>query len=190
MARQLIALISVTVFLFLALLLRPALLRWRTGKWGFNGLSGPVGSAGWWGGVSFITALALIPVALATESSFTALAMPGAILMAIGLVLTLLAQSGMGASWRIGVDETERTKLITTGLYAWVRNPIFTGMGLFGAGLVLVWMNWASVTSLALLVLGLELQVRFVEEPYLARVHGHAFTSWASRVGRFVPWVG
>lgn len=187
MNRQLFALVSVSVFLVLALLVRPALLRWRTGKWGFNGLSGPMWSAGWWGGLSFGGSLVLIPIALMLDSPGVGL---GAIVMSAGLLLTLLAQSGMGTSWRIGVDETERTKLVTTGLYACVRNPIFTGMGLFGAGLVLVWMNWASVLSLVLLIVGVELQVRFVEEPYLRRVHGEQWTRWASRVGRFVPWVG
>jgi protein-S-isoprenylcysteine O-methyltransferase Ste14 len=187
---QLIAAISVSVYLLLALILRPALLRWRTGKWGFNGVSGPVGSAGWWGGISFIASLVLIPLALALESWSPAFAIPGLVVMAAGLALTLLAQSGMGASWRIGVDESDRTTLVTTGLYSCVRNPIFTGMCLFAAGVVLVWPNFVSAASLALLVLGIELQVRFVEEPYLQRVHGEAWRKWASRVGRFVPGVG
>ncbi len=189
MNRQLIALVSVNVFLALALLLRPALLRWRTGKWGFNGLSGPVGSAGWWGGVSFSGSIALIPIALACEAPSAPLFLLGLIIMIAGLALTLIAQSGMGASWRIGVDTGERTELVTTGIYSLVRNPIFTGMGLFGLGLVLVWPNFASVMSLVLLVIGVELQVRFVEEPYLRSVHGDAWTDWASRVGRFVPFV-
>lgn len=189
MDRQLIALISVSVFLVLALILRPALLRWRTGKWGFNGLSGPVGSAGWWGGVSFAGSLVLIPIALVCDAPSAPLFLPGVIAMVGGLLLTVIAQSGMGASWRIGVDASEKTELVTTGLYAIVRNPIFTGMGLFGLGLVLVWPNFASVMSLVLLVIGVELQVRFVEEPYLRSIHGEAWTTWASRVGRFVPFV-
>jgi protein-S-isoprenylcysteine O-methyltransferase Ste14 len=188
MDRQLIALISVSAFLVLALFLRPALLRWRTGKWGFNGLSGPVGSAGWWGGVSFGGSLVLIPIALLCDSSSGLLFLPGVVFMISGLLLTLAAQSGMGASWRIGVDASETTALVTTGIYSLVRNPIFTGMGLFGVGLVFVWPNFASVASLVLLVIGVELQVRFVEEPYLRRVHGERWVTWASRVGRFVPF--
>jgi protein-S-isoprenylcysteine O-methyltransferase Ste14 len=187
MDRQLLTIISVSVFLVLALLVRPALLRLRTGKWGFNGLSGPVGSAAWWGGVSFAGALVLIPVALVCDAPSAPLFLPGVVAMLGGLLLTLIAQSSMGASWRIGVDATEKTHLVTTGLYSIVRNPIFTGMGLFGLGLVLVWPNFASVASLGFLVIGVELQVRFVEEPYLKRVHGEAWTAWASRVGRFLP---
>ena len=156
MNRYPLALGCVTGYLFLALLVRPALLRWKTGRWGFNGLSGPIGSAGWWGGVSFLASMLAIPVALSLNAFTTpeALAMVGLVLMALGLAVTLLAQSGMGSSWRIGVKETERTSLITTGLFAWVRNPIFSGMGAFGAGLVLLWPNLPSFSSLGLLVLG------------------------------------
>jgi protein-S-isoprenylcysteine O-methyltransferase Ste14 len=37
---------------------------------------------------------------------------------------------------------------------------------------------------------GLEIQVRLVEEPYLIRVHGDAYRTYAARTGRFVPGVG
>ncbi|MFL5908785.1 MAG: methyltransferase family protein, partial [Solirubrobacterales bacterium] len=36
----------------------------------------------------------------------------------------------------------------------------------------------------------LQLQVRFVEEPYLIRTHGDDYRAYASEVGRFVPGIG
>lgn len=192
MNRHQLAVTAVSVFLFLGLLLRPVLLRMKTGKWGFNGISGAPGSAGWWGGVSFFIALLVVPLALSLEASpipevFTPLAL---LLLGSGLTITLLAQSGMGASWRIGVDASERTALVTSGLFRFVRNPIFAGIALLALGLLILWPNAASFASLALLVIGVELQVRFVEEPYLKTVHGGAWLRWAQRVGRFVPYVG
>ena len=190
MNRHLLATACVSTYLVLALIVRPVLLRWRTGRWGLNGLSGRLGSAGWWGGVTFVASLLVIPVALTSEALAAPPLFLGMALAGIGLGLTLLAQSGMGVSWRIGVDVTERTSLVTTGLYGWMRNPIFTGMATFGVGLVMLWPNVASVASLALLILGVELQVRFVEEPYLVAQHGEVWRAWARRVGRFVPGVG
>ena len=38
--------------------------------------------------------------------------------------------------------------------------------------------------------IALEIQVRAVEEPHLARVHGDAYRQYAARVGRFVPGHG
>ena len=43
---------------------------------------------------------------------------------------------------------------------------------------------------MVVIALGLELQVRAVEEPYLLRTHGDAYRAYAARVGRFLPGVG
>lgn len=43
----------------------------------------------------------------------------------VGIAATLYAQIAMGNSWRIGVDPTERTTLVTNGPFALVRNPTF-----------------------------------------------------------------
>jgi len=59
------------------------------------------------------------------------------LLCLIGIVITIISQYQMGTAWRIGVDETERTDLITHGLYNYVRNPIYSGVILFGFGLLL-----------------------------------------------------
>jgi protein-S-isoprenylcysteine O-methyltransferase Ste14 len=47
-----------------------------------------------------------------------------------------------------------------------------------------------SVASFVCLLIAVELQVRFVEEPYLLRTHGQRYRDYASRVGRFVPGLG
>jgi protein-S-isoprenylcysteine O-methyltransferase Ste14 len=107
---------------------------------------------------------------------------------AIGLVF--VAQLQMGASWRIGVDPEERTALVTAGVYRQVRNPIYTGMVAFAVGQVLVVPSMWSLVAVAVLVVGVELQVRVVEEPYLARVHGTAFAGWCATSGRFLPVLG
>jgi protein-S-isoprenylcysteine O-methyltransferase Ste14 len=44
--------------------------------------------------------------------------------------------------------------------------------------------------GLVALVVGIELQVRLVEEPHLLRAHGETYAGWASRTGRFFPGVG
>jgi hypothetical protein len=38
--------------------------------------------------------------------------------------------------------------------------------------------------------LAAEGEVRLIEEPHLARVHGHAWHNYAGRTGRFLPWIG
>jgi protein-S-isoprenylcysteine O-methyltransferase Ste14 len=114
----------------------------------------------------------------------------GVLLCALGFALTVIAQLQMGASWRIGVDARETTALVSGGVFGRVRNPIYSGMLLALLGLLLLVPNVVSLLAVLATVLGLELHVRKVEEPYLLRVHGERYRSYAGRVGRFVPGVG
>ena len=96
----------------------------------------------------------------------------------------------MGDSWRIGVDPSETTTLVRTGVFGRVRNPIFTAMITFGFGIALVTPNVVAIVGFVLLVATIELQVRVVEEPYLLTVHGDAYRDYLANVGRFLPGVG
>jgi protein-S-isoprenylcysteine O-methyltransferase Ste14 len=196
----LLALAGYAVFLTLAFGLRSWVHLRRTGSTGFVGLSGRAGSAEWWGGVLFAAALVagvaapslqlagiIDPVAALTGA---AVAVPGLVLWAAGVAATLWAQFVMGDSWRIGVDGTERTALVGGGPFRWVRNPIFSAMIAASAGLVLIAPNPLALAALAILILAIEIQVRLVEEPYLARTHGESYVRWAAHTGRFVPGVG
>ncbi|MDQ3728442.1 MAG: isoprenylcysteine carboxylmethyltransferase family protein [Actinomycetota bacterium] len=194
------ALVFFVIYLALAFGLRTAVQLQRTGSSGFHGISGARGSAEWFGGVLFVVALVIgfaAPLLDLTGVVEPVGALDGEIgnaagvgLSLGGLLTTLRAQFGMGESWRIGVDESERTSLVTDGPFSIVRNPIFTAMMLTSAGLVLLVPSVVALVGFLLLVVAIELQVRSVEEPYLRRTHGKAFTDYAGRVGRFLPGLG
>ncbi len=118
------------------------------------------------------------------------LAILGLLLVAAGLVTAWASQSAMGASWRIGVDPAERTSLVTAGVFARVRNPIFSAMVAAQSGTTLMAPTWLAMAGLVTLVLSIELQVRLVEEPYLRRTHGREYEEYTRGVGRFVPGIG
>lgn len=175
-------------------------MQWRrTGDGGFRGISGRPGSREWIAGASFVLAMItglLGPVtALAGMDpvrvlDHAALGVAGGVLAALGIVATLWTQSQMGESWRIGVDETERTALVTSGVFGLVRNPIFTAMSITGLGLALMTPNPVALAGLAALIVALQLQVRVVEEPYLLATHGDSFLTYTRQVGRFLPALG
>jgi protein-S-isoprenylcysteine O-methyltransferase Ste14 len=111
-------------------------------------------------------------------------------LMATGLAGTLLSQLDLGRSWRIGVDPSERTDLVTDGAFAIVRNPIFSAMATFAIGAALAIGTRTARLAAVAMVAAVEAQVRLVEEPYLADVHGERYREYRGRVGRFVPRLG
>jgi protein-S-isoprenylcysteine O-methyltransferase Ste14 len=114
----------------------------------------------------------------------------GLTLYTVGLVITFVAQLQMGASWRIGTNPDDHTDLVTRGLFASVRNPIYSAMGLAILGVVL---TSPTVLGIVAVVLGLvvaEMQVRLVEEPHLRREHDDTYVRYAATTGRFVPGIG
>jgi protein-S-isoprenylcysteine O-methyltransferase Ste14 len=90
----------------------------------------------------------------------------GVVLYGLGLAGTLAAQIAMGRSWRIGVDESEKTDLVVAGPFALVRNPIFSATLLAFLGLTLMGPSVIAFVGFLGLAAAVELQVRFVEEPY------------------------
>jgi protein-S-isoprenylcysteine O-methyltransferase Ste14 len=175
-----------------------ALAQWRaTGDAGFRGISDRPGSPGWWGGVLFAVALVLggaAPVLALTGAvtpwerlSHPAAGVAGLVTAVAGLLALLAAQRAMGASWRVGVDPAERTALVTAGLFARVRNPIYTAMVVFAAGTALMVPSAVAALAVAALVTAVSVHVRYVEEPYLRAVHGDAYDRYAAASGRFLP---
>jgi protein-S-isoprenylcysteine O-methyltransferase Ste14 len=193
------ALVIYLVWALLSFGLR-SLVQWRrTDDAGFRGGRLRRGSMQWWARVLFIGALVLgaagpitalaglAPIGFLDRAAIQA---AGTVVAVLGVAATLAAQTSMGASWRIGVDENERTTLVTSGAFALARNPIFTAMIVTATGLTAMVPNAVSLPALAVTVLSIELQVRAVEEPYLRRVHGNAYARYAATVGRFLPGLG
>jgi protein-S-isoprenylcysteine O-methyltransferase Ste14 len=193
---QSLALGLLAVYGLVAFVLRAFIQLKRTGSTGIEGITGTAGSLEWWAGLMFVLAIALSVVGGAREDTVIAALdedgphVAGALLAIGGLLATFGAQLAMGEAWRVGVDPGERTRLVTGGPFAIVRNPIYAGMIPFFAGIALLVPGPLTIAGAVLLVVALELQIRLVEEPYLKRVHGAAYADYAGRVGRFLPGIG
>ncbi|MCV7117761.1 isoprenylcysteine carboxyl methyltransferase [Mycobacterium nebraskense] len=175
--------------------------QWRTtGSAGFRGISRGSGSLEWIAGTGFVAAIVtgvtapllqlagvLAPLDVLNASWIQT---AGVVLAVTGSGATVYAQNDMGESWRIGVDPSETTTLVHQGVFAVVRNPIFTAMLIFALGIVFMTPNPLAVAGFALLVAAIEVQVRVVEEPYLRAVHGQHYREYTATVGRFLPRVG
>ena len=187
-------------FAVLTFFVRVAIQLVRTGRTGFIGLARGTGPLGLLSGILFIGGMAMAVLAidqvrkgsLSTIDSLdvTWLHVIGIALAGGAGIAVFLAQLGMGASWRIGVNEGERTELVTGGWFSVVRNPIYSAMILGWLGFALMVPTWLGFAAVAVIAGGLELQVRLIEEPYLLRSHGDEYRAYASRVGRFLPRLG
>jgi protein-S-isoprenylcysteine O-methyltransferase Ste14 len=112
----------------------------------------------------------------------------GLVLAAAGVVLVAMAQRQMGASFRIGIDD-EETSLVEEGLFAVVRNPIFTGLLVVLAGVLVAAPSLWTLGLWSAAAATVSKQTR-LEEGHLFAQHGEAYRRYAARVGRFLPGVG
>jgi protein-S-isoprenylcysteine O-methyltransferase Ste14 len=195
-----LALVLLVIFAVLTFGVRVVVQLRRTGSTGLAGLSGDAGAVERLAGGLFVfaTLLGAAPPLLVIADVLEPISsIDGDAVNAAGLVLVVAgglgvfgAQMAMGDSWRIGVDEGERTELVSGGVFALCRNPIYTAMITAWIGFALMVPTWVSIAQVVLVVFALEIQVRAVEEPHMRRSHGETYADYARRVGRFVPGFG
>jgi protein-S-isoprenylcysteine O-methyltransferase Ste14 len=125
---------------------------------------------------------------LSPQTALT-LSIVGAIVLVGGLALLVVAQLQMGASWRIGIDESAAPGLIDTGLFRFCRNPIYLALLVVIAGYVALLPTLVSVLMWAGAYFAIRLQIG-AEEAYLQRSYGEAYQAYAHRVGRLLPNLG
>ena len=111
-------------------------------------------------------------------------------LMCLSIGLAVGAVRTLGRQWAVGARIIEAHELVTTGPYAWVRHPIYAGMGgmLIASGLVLSsW--WALAAAIAFYGAGTVVRVR-AEEKLLLDAFGDEYRAYRARVPAVVPWRG
>ncbi len=111
-------------------------------------------------------------------------------IIAIGLFLTLWSMLHFFLSKGTPVPFNPPPRLVTTGPYAYVRNPMLTGVFivLFGLGLYFRSISLFFVfTPLFILLNFIELKV--IEEPELEKRLGKDYVDYKSKVPMFFPWL-
>ena len=131
---------------------------------------------------------ALGPKPLAVWPQWPGVGWLGISIAAGGFALVAAAQAKMGRSWRIGIDD-HPTALVTDGVFARIRHPIYTGIQSIVLGITCIAPSPWTLAGFALTLMLVNVQSR-LEEQHLRQQHGAAFYEWASQVGRFVPRLG
>ncbi len=78
-------------------------------------------------------------------------------------------------------------KLVTLGIYRFVRNPMYVTIGCFLIGEILFFESLMLLAFLLFLWLDFHLFVVFYEEPTLRRTFGSAYEEYLREVPRWVP---
>jgi len=77
------------------------------------------------------------------------------------------------------------SRLVTTGIYRWTRNPMYLGMALLYAGFVMFFDSVLALLLLPAVLLLIQTQVIAREEAYLERTFGDEYRAYKLRVRRW-----
>lgn len=128
----------------------------------------------------------LVSIFLETGHSLTAIRVMGAIISVGGTVIFIVAVWTMRDSWRAGVSKTDKTELITNGIYHISRNPAFLGFDLLYIGTLLMFFNWILCFLTVFAVIMYHLQIVNVEENFLLVAFGNEYLQYKKKVCRYI----
>ncbi len=112
----------------------------------------------------------------------------GALLTVGGLLFAIWARLHLGRNWSGTVTIKKGHELITSGPYALVRHPIYTGLLLAFLGSAVALGEWRGVLALALATGALWRKLR-LEERWMRLQFGDAYRMYSRRVAALVPFV-
>ena len=113
----------------------------------------------------------------APEVDWSAAKVIGAVLVGISFPLFVLARWQLGSSFSV---KAKASRLVTTGLYSRIRNPIYLFGGLFIVGLSLFLSPWGPLV-VALVLMPLQVVRARREERVLAEAFGEEYERYKSK---------
>ena len=109
-----------------------------------------------------------------------------------GLALCALALAGFAAtlksfgdSFRVGIDEEKPDRLVTTGMFAISRNPLYLCIILFLLGIFLVHRNITVIVAVVVFLFAVNRQI-IREEAFLKERYGSEYEEYCRKTRRYL----
>lgn len=110
----------------------------------------------------------------------------GLILFALGFSMVSWAEASLGKLFSVQVTIQKDHRLVTDGLYHYLRHPRYLGIILFTAGIALVFRSWLAVLLVAALTLVLLWRIHD-EETFMHQEFGTEWEAYSKRSWRLIP---
>ncbi len=108
----------------------------------------------------------------------------GVVLVSIGALVFISAFLSFGDSWRVGFDMKTPGALVTNGIFAFTRNPIYLFLDLWFLGIFLINGRLIFLIFAALAFADVHWQIR-QEENYLTNLYGQPYEDYCKRTRRY-----
>jgi protein-S-isoprenylcysteine O-methyltransferase Ste14 len=127
-----------------------------------------------------------LPELILTHSGLVRLRWGASLVGVACLLATIGCWARMGKNWRIGVASDQGTELVTDGLYARIRHPIYAFSVLLMLCSVVV-LPTIPMIGIAIVHAALMILKARHEERFLLSTHGERYANYCRRTGRFFP---
>ncbi|WP_410768275.1 methyltransferase family protein [Fontibacillus sp. BL9] len=140
-----------------------------------------------WGILWFACSLGSL-VGLTSFSTAGWVGWTGSVITAFGVLIFIIAMLYMKSSWRVGIDKTTETALVTDGLYRFSRNPAFVGFDLMFIGFMLMYPSTTNIGVGLCNLLLFHLLIR-QEEKHLDQTFGVEYRKYAEATPRYLWFI-
>ncbi len=113
----------------------------------------------------------------------------GIVFYAVGLWLFRRSHVDLGTNWSVTLEVREDHRLITHGVYRYVRHPMYTALFLYSIAQLLVVPNWFVGPS-QLVAFGILFALRLgAEERMMLNEFGDEYAAYMARTKRIIPGI-
>jgi len=112
----------------------------------------------------------------------------GSLVTAGGLLFSIWARRYLGKNWSQAVTVKEGHELITSGPYALVRHPIYTGLLLAFVGSAVALGEWRGLLAVALVFGALWRKLR-LEDKWMRAQFGETYEAYSRRIATLVSYI-
>ena len=109
----------------------------------------------------------------------------GLVICTFALVVIAFSLKSFKDSFRVGIDESKPDKLITDGIFAISRNPLYVCFFLFFIGMFLIYRNALITAAVILFPLAIHRQI-LREESFLKNHYGNEYKEYCKKVRRYI----
>lgn len=133
-----------------------------------------------------VPAVEIVSIILNTSFFAVPVRFVGVLVAVVGVVVFIISVLTMRDSWRAGVSKTDKTELVTKGIYKISRNPAFLGFDLMYLGILLMFFNLVLFEVSLFAMLMFHLQIVNVEEEFLLEAFGDEYLRYKKKVCRYI----
>ena len=114
----------------------------------------------------------------------------GAAIFAISLWVLWRSHADLGRQWSVKVEIQEEHKLITDGIFRYIRHPMYAAHILWGIAQPLLLWNWIAGLSMLVMIFPLYFYRVPKEEIMMVDEFGDEYRHYMDRTGRVFPKLG